>query len=49
MYTTFSSENVKQRRQLGRHRSRWENNIRSDLREIMREGVKWNASGSGYG
>jgi hypothetical protein len=29
------------KRQLGRHRHRWEDNIRMDLREIGWEGVDW--------
>jgi hypothetical protein len=29
------------KRTLGRPRRKWEHNIRMDLREIWREGVKW--------
>jgi hypothetical protein len=29
------------KRPLGRHRRRWENNIRMDLREIERKVVEW--------
>jgi hypothetical protein len=29
------------RRQLGRHRRRWENNIKMDLREVGWGGVDW--------
>jgi hypothetical protein len=31
-----------EKRPLGRHRRRWENNIRMDLREMGWEGVYWN-------
>jgi len=29
------------RRQLGRHRSRWEENIKMDLQEVGSEGIDW--------
>jgi hypothetical protein len=29
------------KRLLGRHRRRWENNIKLDLREIVIDGAKW--------
>jgi hypothetical protein len=31
----------KGKRPLGRHRRRWEDNIKMDLREIGRDGVNW--------
>ena len=31
----------KRKRQLGRHRCRWEGNIRMDLQEIEWEGIGW--------
>jgi hypothetical protein len=39
--TPFWSENLKGRRQLGRLRRSWEDNIRIDLRELMWECVNW--------
>jgi hypothetical protein len=41
MHTLFWLENLKGGRPLGRHRCRWEDNIRMDLREIEWEGVEW--------
>jgi hypothetical protein len=32
---------LEEKRPLARHRCRWENNIRMDLREIGWEGVNW--------
>jgi hypothetical protein len=40
MHTKFWSENLKDKRPLGRPRRRWEDNIRMDLKEIW-EGVDW--------
>jgi len=47
MHTKFWSEKTKGKRPLGRPRHRWENNIRTALREIGWEGVKWMHSGTG--
>jgi hypothetical protein len=38
--TIFWPENLKGR-ELGKSRSRWEDNITTDLREIWWEGVEW--------
>jgi hypothetical protein len=34
MLTKFWSETLKRKRPLGKHRSRWEDNIKMDFREI---------------
>jgi hypothetical protein len=41
MNTLFWLENLKVKRQIGRRRPRWEDNIRVDIREIGWEGVDW--------
>jgi hypothetical protein len=37
----FLEGNLEGRRPLGRPRSRWEENIRTDLREIGWDGIDW--------
>jgi len=41
MHTTFWSENMKGRENLGKPRPRWKDNIRVDLRELGWGGVDW--------
>jgi hypothetical protein len=41
MHTIFCLENLKGRDHSERHRSRWEDNNRMDLREIGWEAVNW--------
>jgi hypothetical protein len=42
MHTVFWFRNLKGRDHLeGRRRCRWENNIRTDFREIEWDGVEW--------
>jgi hypothetical protein len=43
MHTKFLSENLKGKRPLGRHRHRWEYNMRVDFREMVWECVGWTA------
>jgi hypothetical protein len=41
MCTKFRSQKPEGKRPLGKHRRRWEDNIRMDLREIAWEVVDW--------
>jgi hypothetical protein len=41
MCTKFSVETPKKKGQLGRYRSRWEDNINMDSKDIECEGVDW--------
>jgi hypothetical protein len=41
MYTLFWLENLKGKKPPGRHKRRWEDNIKMNLREICLEFVVW--------
>jgi hypothetical protein len=41
MHTIFSSDSIKEEIDL-KHRCKWENNIKMDLKDVMCEDVDWN-------